>query len=217
MREGACGNVVKGVRLRATQQFVHSAQWGAAGFGIGFATVGIITGLLGYYMKDITRLCLLLVLSVFASSLGSAMLGFAGKPKAAARQCALAGAAGCGCGYLVSAMVSLILMMAGCDPFVIAPLACIVIGGSTGMFLGATEKSRKYVVMSTLAGAIGGAFFNLAGLGLGCFFLVFEGSIPLCCEVRDSIAYGLWGAIGGVIIGACLGVAHAMVHPRGLR
>ena len=91
------------IRKGSYQQFVHSILWGAAGFGIGFAMVGIIAGLLGYCIKDLnTRLYFLSVPGIFTSSFGGAMLGWAEKPKAPARQFALTGAAGWGFGYFVS-------------------------------------------------------------------------------------------------------------------
>jgi len=210
------------------QQFLHSTKCGAVGFGIGFAAVqilGTFTGVLhGTYgfNKD---LYLTTLLYAFAGGLGGAMLGFARVPRVSVYLFTLAGAGGCGFGFFITAIIFPILIEGNIfwNFTIVYLLKFTIIGSLVGASLGAVEKSCKHVVTLMLAGAIGFGLYYLVGvIGLGAYYFAVGGNRPLgnliSSGVHDSIMFGLWGVIGGLIGGACLGIAHAIHRPdRGVQ
>lgn len=203
------------------QQVFHSARWGAIGFGVGLAIVGAVTGALNRHIQDFnTGLYLATWLYALAGSLGGGMLGFAREPKGNIYLFAFAGTFGCGFGYFTTATIfsaSVEEHISGYFAFTIAHLIQFaVMGVVVGALLGAVERNWKQVGKSALAGAV----------GFGLYYLVLEmlfGSNPISAlipgavgDIHESIVlamtFALWGAIGGIISGACLGIANAMRH-----
>ena len=212
--------------LQVSRQQIHSARFGAIGFGIGFAVVGIGIGALGRQIRDFdTGLYFATLLFALAGGFGGAMLGFACKSPSKTQGnlpiLVLAGALGCGLGYFVTATFFSAYVeerIRGSFALAIAhALQLAAMGAFIGASLGGVQRNGKQVGKSALAGAIGFALYSLVLEILFALNLTSElvsGPVGALTHERiaSAITLGTWGGIGGVIVGACLGIAYAQQH-----
>ncbi|MCG8351398.1 MAG: hypothetical protein MI924_26820 [Chloroflexales bacterium] len=202
----------------------RSVWRGALGFGLGLALAGLTLGALHRSIHDFdTGLMLGTLLYAFAGALGGAALGLAQQSEDQAHRCMLAGAIGCGLGmFIVSIIISAYVDYNILGEFawaIVNTIRLSVIGALTGASLGIAQKRWKPALWLSSAGALG---FGLSYWASHLLFVVAP-IIQLIPGARgevvhDSIERAIfwcaWGAVGGIISGACLGMAHALCGAR---
>jgi hypothetical protein len=209
------------------RRVMRSAGLSALGFGLGLALTGLILGALTYQIHDFNTGRLLGSLAyACAGALGGAALAWVDVSKRRAPLLALAGAVGLSLGYYVTDTIVSVWVDVPASPVqgflawqVVLTIQYAAIGAFTGALLGLAQRDRRRTVGLVLAGLLG---FGLLYLSSNLFFMVghVDTLVPgMSGEIwHDGIVMGigegLWGAVGGAISGACLGVANAW-RPHG--
>jgi MFS family permease len=207
----------------ARRRVVRSIVWGALGFGVGFALAGAVSGALSRQVHDFdTGRALGTVLYALAGAMGGATLGWANKSKGTVYPLMLAGALGCGLGTFITSTIVSVYVDEHISGYLAWDIADTIqfaaIGALTGALLGIVQGSWRQTFWLTVAGMLGfGLYYwcNRLLFATYPFSRLIPGSMG---EVwHDSIAaaitWSAWGATGGVISGACLGIANAMRGP----
>lgn len=190
---------------------------GAIGFGLGFALIEIISGVLRE-MRNVPYnfgidLPLALLLYPLVGGLSGILLCQTVDPKKRTSSFAFFGALGCGLGYLFQTLT----------PIPAVPIRGALMGGFIGAMMGGVHQGQKGIVRSAVVGALG---FGLGRL-VGCFVLTsirFDGNqAPMLTGYADSSILGpivtgalgsaVTGMIGGAILGAALGGYRAVGDP----
>jgi hypothetical protein len=203
----------------ASHLVVRSARLGALGFGIGFAVAWPIAAVLSRQAGgwDVTLLPSALLYAC-AGALGGAALAQGVESLHRSPLFPLAGALGCGLGFY--AMGAFGSVWPG-EYWVVGSLALDVaytllyaaVGALTGALLGVAQHELRRTALLTLAGALGFGLFYLF------HYLVFLinriGIVPGTSGdiwndlVGVAIVAFVWGAVGGGLAGACLGIGNS--------
>jgi hypothetical protein len=202
------------------RQVWRSAEWGAIGFGVGLALAGLVSGALSRQIHDFdTGRMLGTLLYALAGALGGATLGLANKSKGHVYPLMLAGALGCGAGLFITTTIISIFVDEHISGYLAWEIALTIqfaaIGALTGASFGIVQREWKQTFWLTLAGALGFGLYYLASHLLFVIDPITRLIAGSSGEVlHDStvlaIVWFAWGAMGGVISGACLGIANAM-------
>ena len=195
---------------------VRSIWRTALGFGIGFAFAGLVGGALSLQIHDDnTSRALNTLLYALAGALGGATLGWGRQSD----KCwlAVAGALSCALGYYITAAIVSTYVDEHIQGFLAWDIALTIqfatIGSLTGLFLGLVQRSRQRLLRMILAGTIGFAPYYLASQLLVVIDPVWRLIPGTMGEVWHeslvaAIAACTWGAIGGIFIGVCFGIAN---------
>lgn len=199
------------------QRTIPSVQWGAIGFGVGFALFGVVMGAMSRSIFNFnTGLQLGTLLYALAGGFGGALLGAASKSQSAVWRFALAGLVGCGAGFFGTTLTLsyLDLWISGYLNIIAQTTQYIVIGAGVGALLGGVQKNWKLAGRLTLTGAISFGFgFLVQGAVLIAMGRLIDNLVPGASgelthdRLTTAIMFGLSSAIIGICGGAALGLA----------
>lgn len=195
-------------------RFLNPIKGGAIGFGIGFVFVGLIATLIMLIEPQIkfTGIFLISLHSAIAISLQSAVGGGIGGmllawnlPSRRRFSVAIAGALGVGLGELLTIYVSSMIGKQFSADYSLA-IRSILMGVLVGMLIAMIEKRWKYIVHFAVLSMIGFTTYHL-------FIYWLYSLIPFAAfgdnKTIPTLIMIAANGIGGMMVGACLGVSLA--------
>ena len=209
---------------RFSQQQIRSIQFGALGFGLGLSLAVAAPIAFRHQITSFsTSLAVGTALYALAGAIGGAMLGLAGGSRQPVWVLALAGGLGCGLGFLLTTYAITYFVYDRFSGGLVSTLAMTIqfglVGASTGAWLGAAQRSWRPVAWLTVAGAVGFGLYYSTLEGLDRLRLSIDAVVPRVMGepthdlITLTLAFAFWGALGGIVVGACLGLAHALLYP----